>query len=334
MRLKKGMRFCPQCGTAVPKHGKTAGAILLAICLLAVLTGGIVYWCGTAPSRAAENTGEIPIPNPEAGMPEPVTEASAVVVYSGECGETITWTLDSAGTLVISGTGEMYDYYEGEGPPWINQDIPVSNVVFQGDITRIGDRAFGMTSLTNVFIPASVTGIGYQAFGFIDTLEGIWVDPENPACCSDDSGVLFDKNKQYLITAPPVLTGTYTVPEGVEWIFDAAFLKCQKLTKVDLPMSMKTIGQGAFSQCTGLTEITIPQGVESISWSTFFNCSSLKTVRIPESVTTIESGAFQDCHLDFVFYGGTWEQWEQMMRNYEDYDSDPFAGAVTRFQTY
>lgn len=327
------MRFCPRCGAAVPEHRGNADIIILLICLLAVLAGGIVYWL----SLSEKKTEKIPIPTlNEAAYPEqtdPAVEA-AVVVYSGDCGETMTWTLDSAGTLVISGTGEMYDYYEDESPPWLYQDIPVTNLVFQGDITRIGDRAFGMTSLTNVFIPASVTGIGYQAFGFIDTLEGIWVDPENPAYCSDDSGVLFDKNKQYLITAPPVLTGTYTVPEGVEWIFDTAFLKCQKLTKVDLPMSMKTIGQGAFSQCTGLTEITIPQGVESISWSTFFNCSSLKTVRIPESVTTIESGAFQDCHLDFVFYGGTWEQWEQMMRNYEDYDSDPFAGAVTRFQTY
>ena len=326
------MRFCPQCGTAVPKHGKTAGAILVAICLLAVLTGGIVYWCGTAPSRAAVNTGEMSLANPEAGMPEPVTEASAVVVYSGECGETMTWTLDSAGTLVISGTGEMYDYYEGEGPPWINQDIPVSNVGFQGDITRIGDRAFGMTSLTNVFIPASVTGIGYQAFGFIDTLEGIWIDPENPAYSNDDSGVLFDKKKQYLITAPPVLTGTYTVPEGVEWIFDAAFFKCRELTKVRLPMSLKTIGSGAFSECTALTEITIPQGVESLSWSTFFNCSSLKTVSIPRSVAAIEPGTFQLCQLEAVYYAGTPEQWEVLMENYYDYDGDPFAEAVIRFQ--
>lgn len=328
------MRFCPRCGAAAPKHAGNAGAILLAVCLLAVLTGGIVYWCGTAPFRAAVNTGGMPILNPEAGVPEPATEVSTVVVYSGECGEAMTWTLDSAGTLVISGTGEMYDYYEGEGPPWSYLDIPVTNVVFQGNVTRIGDQSFGMTSLTNVFIPASVTGIGYRAFAFIDTLEGIWVDPENSAYSNDDSGVLFDKNKQRLIAVPPALTGTYTVPESVEWIFDAAFIRCDKLTKVDLPMSMKTIGQGAFSQCTGLTEITIPQGVESLSWSTFFDCSSLKTVRIPESVTTIESGAFQECHLDFVFYGGTWEQWERMMRNYDDYDSDPFADAVTLFQTY
>lgn len=334
------MRFCPQCGAAEPTYTGNTVAIILTIFLLVVLAGGITYWCHTASSRAAESADEmsVPIPSQEAGIlpevPVSVTESAAAVVYSGECGETMSWTLDSTGTLTISGSGEMNDYADDETPPWAYQDIPVTQVIFQGDITGIGDGAFCMTSLTNVFIPASVTGIGYQAFGFIDTLEGIWVDPENPAFSNDDSGVLFDKKKQYLISVPPMLAGDYTVPEGVEWILDTAFIKCQKLTKVDLPMSMKTIGSGAFSQCTALTEITIPEGVESLSWSTFFNCSNLKTVRIPESVTTIESGAFQECHLDFVFYGGTWEQWEQMMRNYENYSSDPFAGAVTQFQMY
>ena len=279
VKLKKGMRFCPRCGAAAPKHAGNA----VVICLLTVLAGGIAYWLSLSEKKA----GEMPTLTQEGAIypeqTEPSVDAADVVVYSGECGEAMTWTLDSAGTLVISGSGEMNDYPDDESPPWAYQDIPVTEVIFQGEITGIGDEAFCMTSLTSVFIPASVTEIGYHAFGFIDTLEGIWVDPENPAYCSDDFGVLFDKNKQRLIAVPPALTGTYTVPESVEWIFDAAFLKCEKLTKVDLPMSMKAIGSGAFSQCTGLTEITIPQGVESISWSTFFDCSSLKTVRIPES---------------------------------------------------
>ena len=32
------------------------------------------------------------------------------IVASGECGENCNWRADEAGTLTISGTGEMYDY--------------------------------------------------------------------------------------------------------------------------------------------------------------------------------------------------------------------------------
>lgn len=33
---------------------------------------------------------------------------------TNKCGENLTWTLDSDGTLTISGTGEMADYVGGD----------------------------------------------------------------------------------------------------------------------------------------------------------------------------------------------------------------------------
>lgn len=39
---------------------------------------------------------------------------------SGQCGDNLTWTLNSEGTLEISGTGEMYEYdRERNTPPWM-----------------------------------------------------------------------------------------------------------------------------------------------------------------------------------------------------------------------
>lgn len=35
---------------------------------------------------------------------------TAEAVTSGDCGEAVSWTLDDAGTLTISGTGPMLDY--------------------------------------------------------------------------------------------------------------------------------------------------------------------------------------------------------------------------------
>ena len=43
-------------------------------------------------------------------LPGLALEAAAETVTSGSCGENLTWTLDDAGTLTISGTGGMTDY--------------------------------------------------------------------------------------------------------------------------------------------------------------------------------------------------------------------------------
>ena len=40
----------------------------------------------------------------------PVLAGQAKAATSGTCGENLTWTLDSEGTLTISGTGKMEDY--------------------------------------------------------------------------------------------------------------------------------------------------------------------------------------------------------------------------------
>ena len=36
---------------------------------------------------------------------------AASIVDSGYCGDNLTWTLNSDGTLATSGSGKMYDYY-------------------------------------------------------------------------------------------------------------------------------------------------------------------------------------------------------------------------------
>lgn len=45
----------------------------------------------------------------------------AATVASGTCGaneSNVTWTLDDAGTLTISGTGKMANYYSESTPGW------------------------------------------------------------------------------------------------------------------------------------------------------------------------------------------------------------------------
>jgi len=80
--------------------------------------------------------------------------AWAATVASGECGaegDNVTWVLDDAGTLTISGTGEMKDYSTETGDfnvnltaaPWyLNNRGNLSQVIIQNGVTNIGDYAF------------------------------------------------------------------------------------------------------------------------------------------------------------------------------------------------
>lgn len=108
---------------------------------------------------------------------------NAAIVATGDCGNALTWTLHSDGTLIISGNGEMTSYFlEGDEdtlPPWMKEDVEVTKVVFDGKITSIGNEAFCFTSIQKITIPASVTEIYFSAFEYIDTLEKFYVDSGN-----------------------------------------------------------------------------------------------------------------------------------------------------------
>ena len=72
------------------------------------------------------------------------------------------WSLDDAGLLTISFTGNMPDY-DTSGAPWWG--AYVRRVIISDSVTRIGDNAFyDRTSLESVTIPDSVTRIGDYAF--------------------------------------------------------------------------------------------------------------------------------------------------------------------------
>ena len=86
----------------------------------------------------------------------------AAVVASGTCGDNVTWELD-AGTLTISGSGEMEDYEHRvtSSLPWYNNHYNITTLIIESGVTSIGSAAFyDCINLTGVTIPNSVTSIG------------------------------------------------------------------------------------------------------------------------------------------------------------------------------
>ena len=73
---------------------------------------------------------------------------------------------------------------------------------------------------------------------------------------------------------------------------------CPKLTTVEIPSQILSIGEGAFCDCEGLVSVTIKKGVKSIGKGAFNGCEGLVSVTIPASVTSIGENPFSVCNIN------------------------------------
>ena len=210
--------------------------------------------------------------------------ADADIVDSGTCGaegdgSNLKWTLDSEGTLTISGQGKMPDSYY-YSLPWYSKMDSIKTVCIDSGVTSIGSYAFiSCAGLTSVTIPSSVTSIGEFAFGRCTGLTSI------------------------------------TIPDSVTNIGICAFYGCTGLTSITIPDSVASISEDMFNGCTGLTSVTIPDSVADIGENAFSGCSNIETVYYTGSQSkwqsiTIGSGNDALTGADIRYncaYGGTEE---------------------------
>lgn len=80
---------------------------------------------------------------------------------------------------------------------------------------------------------------------------------------------------------------------------NAAFFGMERLTKVNLPDTLSSIGYFAFENCTSLASISLPWnskgGLTTIREDAFHGCTSLQEIEVPNTVTELGAGAFQYC---------------------------------------
>ncbi len=193
---------------------------------------------------------------------------AATIVDSGNCGaqgDNVKWTLDSEGTLTISGTGEMADYFSPSQRPWglgvsVKAGVWVKTVIVKSGITYIGSYTFsGINSLQNAIIEYGILKIGNGAF---------W-----------SSGLVDIK-----------------IFEGVTEIGDDAFSKCNNLKEVHLPDSTVTIGKNSFMLDSNLIKVNIPNNTKTIGEGAFYG-TGITSVKVPSGVTSIGFGAFRECEF-------------------------------------
>lgn len=193
---------------------------------------------------------------------------AADVVASGNCGAdggNVKWTLDSDGTLTISGTGNMADYEGYPDVPWADYTSDVKKLIIEDGVTSISDHtAYGCFYATSISIGKDVKSIGpIKSTFYCRELETITVSEDNEYYKSVDN-VLFSKDgKELLKVACKAFSGTYNVPDGVVKINEKAFDICKNIEKVVLSDSVEEIGDWAFYQCQSLKILDI--GMAKIS---------------------------------------------------------------------
>ena len=98
-------------------------------------------------------------------------------------------------------------------------------------------------------------------------------------------------------------------------IGDNAFKDAYSLTHVKIPSSISYIGCNAFANCSSLSTMVIPNSVTGISSCAFEKCIGLTSVTIGRNIRYISSFAFSGCvSLDSIYYVGTIEQWERIIK--------------------
>lgn len=258
-------------------------------------------------------------------VPPDDTEAGTVVTSGTE--GSLSWTLTKAGTLTISGNGDIPDYSMdgGSRPSWDEHNDVISTIVLSDGVTKIGDYAFYQSKALTVYIPGSVQTIGKSAF-HKSALINVTI-PGTVETIGDNA--FYDASN--LVSA--------TVAEGVKTIGNEAFRGCTALTYIDFPASITSVGAGAFmsckdmksvrfmpgseavtigdnvfSQCWNLVSVTLPQAADRISAGMFQSCASLPTLYIPKSVTEIGEHPFTSCNfLKTISFGGSEKEWNNML---------------------
>jgi len=148
----------------------------------------------------------------------------------------VTATLDN-GTLIISGTGNMRDWYEST-TPWWNIKDEIKSVVINDGVTKIGSWAFfSCTNLTSVSLPNTMTVLGNHAFDIC-----------------------------------PI--ASITIPSSVKTIEDFCFQYCNRLTEIHIE---KLIPPTLGFECFWAVNVTscklyVPQGTQSAYAAEFGWC--------------------------------------------------------------
>lgn len=164
----------------------------------------------------------------------------------GTWGDNVEWILYDNNELSIQGTGCID--YSNNSYPWLKYNDVIESVIIGGGITTLPQYAFESCShLSTVELPASLTSIEYKPF-LNSPLSSIYYNGTVADWLSIEFGdSFFDSSNDTKLYIDGTLVSNLVIPEGITDIPARVFFNYKRLTSVEIPESVKTIGSDAFN---------------------------------------------------------------------------------------
>ncbi len=179
-------------------------------------------------------------------------------------------------TLDLSGTSVTYiDWQAFRNCVYLEQILFPATPDF-----RIDSMAFaGCTSLGEIVLPRYLSSLGSGCFFGCSNLRKISISEDNASFCTDENGILFNKDQSTLLCYPALCPLTaYTAENTVSGIDGYAFAYAATLESVTLPETITTLSYSTFQNCTNLASIYFYGNAPSIQYNTFKDTSSNLTL--------------------------------------------------------
>ena len=182
----------------------------------------------------------------------------------------------------------------------------VKKIVLPDGISEIGDYAFECcANLEEVKLPDSLKIIGEGVFSACTKLNAVEL-PENIEVikkgaflyCQSLKSIELPETIQelgnFVFSNCSSLTSVTFMGDKVKVLPDRLFYSCEKLTEVNIPYTLDSIGKRTFAKCESLTSVSLPGELQSIGDYAFESCYELKEVSI--KAVSVSETAYAGCY--------------------------------------
>ena len=244
----------------------------------------------------SDDAEEVPeVENETDGMDQFSTDAVGESEESTEQGELIgdsVYVKFENDTATISGTGDMWDYYDNgydytnkHQNPFIGKS-GIEKIIIEDGVTSVGSRLLNQYensgSVENISLGKDIKRIGKLAFSGCNNIKQFLLPIGLEEI--DESAFEYWKSIDKIV-----------IPDTVKNLGKECFLGCFNLNSVELSQNLKDIPEGVFASCINLSEIELPTTLKSIGANAFYNCKSLTEIGLPSGIESIGGRAFHDC---------------------------------------